>query len=172
MPKKAVMVIAPQLFRDEEYLEPKKVLADAGIDVKTASSKLCLASGKLGATAQVDQLIKDINVHDYDAVLFVGGPGSHDFFDYPDAHRIAREAAAEGKILGGICSAAGILAKAGVLKGKKSTIFPGEAELLKAEGGIYTGRGVESDGKIFTADGPKSAKAWGQAILKALEKNN
>jgi protease I len=161
-------IIAPKMFRDEEYLEPKRVLEDAGIEVKTASSKICLASGKLGATAQVDILIKDINVMDYDAVLFVGGPGSHDYFDDPDAHRIAKETVAENKILGGICSAAGILANAEVLKGKKSTIFPGEADLLKAQGGIYTGKGVESDGKIFTADGPKSAKAWGEAILKAL----
>ncbi|MFA4967108.1 MAG: DJ-1/PfpI family protein [Candidatus Margulisiibacteriota bacterium] len=168
MPKKAIMVIAPKMFRDEEYLEPKKVLEDAGIEVKTASSKICIASGKLGAAAQVDLLLKDINVSDYDAVLFVGGPGSHDYFDDPDAHRIAKETVAENKILGGICSATGILAKAGVLKGKKSTIFQGEIELLKEKGGIYTGKGVESDGKIFTADGPMSAKAWGEAILKGL----
>jgi len=167
MPKKAVMIIAPQMFRDEEYLEPKKVLQNAGINVTTASSRSGIATGKLGLKADIDALIKDIKVKDYDAVLFIGGPGSFDYYDDPVAQNIAREAVKEGKILGAICAAPGILARAGVLAGKKATMFEDTGELKKG-GAVYTGRGVEIDGKIITATGPQTAGAWGAAILKAI----
>ncbi|MFC1768062.1 DJ-1/PfpI family protein, partial [Candidatus Margulisiibacteriota bacterium] len=61
------------------------------------------------------------------------------------------------------------IANAGALKGKKATSFPGVADTVKAGGAIYTGKGVEADGKIVTADGPGSAKAFGEAINKALK---
>jgi protease I len=39
---------------------------------------------------------------------------------------------------------------------------------LKGGGATYTGNDVEEDGKIITACGPKAAKAFGEAIVKAL----
>lgn len=70
------MIIAFEGFRDEEYAEPKKVLEGAGIKVTTASSKVGVARGKLGMSAKVDTALKDVNVPDYDAVIFVGEVGS------------------------------------------------------------------------------------------------
>ncbi|MBU1486563.1 DJ-1/PfpI family protein, partial [bacterium] len=105
---------------------------------------------------------------DYDAVLFIGGGGSRQYFDDIDAHWIARQAVGEEKILGGICSAVSILANAGVLKGKRATAFSSEGPNLRAKGANYTGAAVEIDGKIITANGPQSATKFGQAILEAL----
>ena len=168
MSKKAVMIIAHAGFRDEEYAEPKAVLEKAGISVATASSKLGLAKGKLGMPANVDLSLDQVNVKDYAAVIFVGGLGCYDYFNNPTAHKIAQEAVEQNKILAAICSAGGILAHAGVLKGKKATVFPSEAELLKSKGAIYTGAAVEVDGNIITADGPQSAKKFGEAIVAKL----
>lgn len=166
--KKAVMIIAQQMFRDEEYAEPKAVLEKAGIAVTTASRNAGLAKGKLGMTAQVDIPISDLKVADYDAVLFIGGPGSFDYYDDPTCHKIAQETLKQGKILGAICAAPGILVKAGVLKGKKMTMFD-KHEVLDNSGAIYTGKGVEIDGNIITATGPHTARAWGEAIWKMLK---
>jgi protease I len=167
MNKKAVMIIAFELFRDEEYAEPKAVLEKAGFTVTTASSKLGTATGKLGMKTKVDIPLDQVKVEDYDAVLFIGGPGSFDYYDNPTCHKIAQETVKQGKTLGGICAAPGILARAGVLKGKKATMFDDTGEFAKA-GAHFTGKGVEIDGKIITATGPQTAKAWGQAIVKAL----
>lgn len=166
--KKALVVIAPEDFRDEEYLEPKQVLEQARIMVLTASSKLGIAHGKLGATAKIDLLLADAKAEDYDAVIFVGGPGCYQYYSDPVALKLAKEAHALGKVIAGICSAAGILAHARILKGKKATIFPGEAELLKKSGAIYQAKGLEIDGKVITADGPQNATAFGEAIRSAL----
>lgn len=168
MAKKVVMIIAFEGFRDEEYREPKGVLEKAGIEVITASSKLGTAKGKLGMSAKVDITLDQVHVSDYDAILFIGGPGCYGYYDNPTAHKIAQETIKQGKILGAICAAPGILAKAGVLKGKKATMFTDDGTLAKG-GAIYTGNGVEVDGKIITATGPQTAKAWGEKIKEELQ---
>ncbi|MFH1386226.1 MAG: DJ-1/PfpI family protein [bacterium] len=164
-----LMVIAPNLFRDEEYLEPRNVFTAAGFSVVTAASRLGTAKGKLGATVNVDHLLKNVKLENYNAVIFVGGPGSYDYFTDKTALDLAREAIKQEKVLGGICAGAAILAKAGVLKGKQATCFSGVADILKAEGAYYTGKNVEQDGKIITADGPQSARKFGETIVKLLK---
>lgn len=166
--KKVVMIIAFEGFRDEEYRDPKAVLEKAGISITVASSKLGTAKGKFGMPAEVDLTLNQVKAADYDAVLFIGGPGCYEYYNDPAAHKIAQETIKEGKILGAICAAPGILANAGVLKGKKATMFTDDGTLAKG-GATYTGKGVEIDGKIITATGPQTAKAWGEAIVKALQ---
>jgi protease I len=169
MAKRAVMIIAFEGFRDEEYDVPKKILVKAGIEVTTASSKLGAARGKLGMAAKVDITLKGVNVPDYDAVIYVGGPGSYDYFDDPVAQGIAKDAVKEQKILAAICAAPSILANAGLLEGVKASCFAGEADNLKNKGARYSPSGLEVDGKIITADGPAHAKQFGQAIVKTLK---
>jgi protease I len=162
------MIIAFEGFRDEEYAEPKKVLEKAGIEVTTASTKLGIARGKLGMSAKVDILLKDINVPDYDAVIFVGGPGSYAYFNDRVALEIARDAVKEKKVLAGICAASAILAHAEVLKGVKAACFAGVSDILKEKGAKYDPSGLAVDGDIITADGPAHAKQFGEAIAKKL----
>ncbi len=169
MPKRAVMIIALQGFRDEEYAEPKEILEKAGIQITTASSKVGTAKGKFGTAAKVDIALKDIDVRNFNAVIFIGGPGCYDYFDDPLAQGIAKQAVEQRKILAAICAASSILANAGLLKGIRATSFSGEGDNLKKKGAIYSGGGLEVDGKIITADGPAHAKQFGKAILKALE---
>ena len=167
-PKKALMIIPFQGFRDEEYIEPKAVFDQAGISVTTASTKTGIATGKLGATAAVDISLKDVKVSDYAAVVFIGGPGSYDYFTNKTALKIAQDTVKVGKVLAGICAASAILAYAGVLKGVKAACFSGVADILKQEGANYSDSGFEVDGKIITADGPAHTQDFGNAIVKAL----
>ncbi|MFH1709700.1 MAG: DJ-1/PfpI family protein [bacterium] len=166
---KILMVLASKDFRDPEYHEPKKVLEDSGIKVITTSTSKT-ATGAEGGVVNVDILLKEANANDLDAVAFIGGPGSFDYFDDPKAHQLAKDIISSGKVLGAICAAVGTIAKAGTLKGKKATCFSGIADIIKAGGAAYTGEGVTIDGKIITADGPKSAKAFGEALVLALKR--
>lgn len=166
---KVLMVIAFEGFRDEEYSEPKEVLEKAGAEVVTASTKIGTAVGKLGLKTKVDITLDQIQVLDYDAVLFIGGPGSYQFHHDPKAHAIVKETVAARKVLGGICAGVNTLAQAGALKGKTVTSFTGVAEEVKATRANYTGKGLEVDGKIVTADGPAHATAFGEAVWKILK---
>jgi protease I len=166
--KRVLMVIAQNKFRDEEYKEPRDVIEKAGIKVEVASETTQTATGKSGMKVKPDLALKEVDVKKMDAVIFVGGPGSYDYFDHPIAQEIAKNTIKEGKILAAICAAPSILANAGLLKDKRVTCFPGEGQNLKNKGANYTGSGLEIDGKIITADGPAHAKQFGEAIVKAL----
>ncbi len=167
---KAVMIIASSNFRDEELFQTKEVLEAAGVKVTVASSSLVVSRGTLGGKAKPEILITDIKVADYDAVIFVGGSGSQEYFNNPIAHKIVNDAASFNKVLAAICIAPVTLANAGVLKGKRATAYPSEGDKLEMKGASYTKRGVEVHGKIVTADGPGSARRFGEAIADLLKR--
>jgi protease I len=168
--KKALLIIAPVNFRDEEFLEPKDILEKAGVHVTVASSDTGTAKGKLGLEVQPDIALKDVRAADFDALVFIGGSGAIVYLDNPDAHRIAHEAVQLHKLLAAICVSPAILARAGVLKGVKATVFPDDAHELTENGAMYTGKIVEHDGDIITGNGPQAAKLFGHAIAEYLTK--
>jgi len=167
--KKVVMIIAENNFRDEELLHTKEVLEQRGHEVKTASTSLATAKGTLGAQAKPDMLLKDINAGDFDAIVFVGGGGSNQYWNDKVAHKLAKDALGSGKIVAAICIAPVTLANAGILSGRKATVWSSEADKLKAAGANFTGSAVERDGKVITASGPTAARAFGEEIAKALK---
>lgn len=165
---KVLFVIPPQNFRDEEYFTPKKSLEEMGHTVETTSKTTGEIRGAGGGVAQANTAISQMNPNNFDAIVFVGGPGMTDFQNDPDFTRFARNSYKANKFVAAICVAPAILANAGILKGKKATAWSGVKETLEANGAVYTGRPVETDGNIVTADGPTSAEQFGEAIKKAL----
>ncbi len=170
--KKTALVIAQEGFRDEEYFIPKKVLEGKGVIVDTVSLKKGRAVGKLGAVANADVSISEVDPLEYDGIFFVGGPGASVYFQDAKAHDILRISFANGKIIGAICAGPAVLAYAGLLKGKRATSFSGVRPILEQSGAVFTGKNVEVDGNIITSDGPVSAEKFGLTIAAALNSNN
>ena len=167
--KKAVMIIAQDGFRDEEFFLPKEILEKQGIEVKVASTALTQAKGMLGAEVKPDILVSDIDVTDFDAIIFVGGIGASQYWDDPIAHKLAQEAYNRNKIVAAICIAPVTLARAGILKGKRATVWSSEAGNLRSAEANYTAKPLEKDGNIITASGPIAAREFGEEIVKALK---
>lgn len=167
--KKAVFVTAPQMFRDEEYVEPKAILENAGIEVKTASTVVGEIYGKIKIRAQSDMLVSAVNPDDFDAIVFIGGPGSSVYFKDEGVHKTAKKFYDSGKIVSAICIAPTILANAGLLKGKNATVFSDGEDALVRGGANYTAKDVEIDGRIITANGPQSAKKFAQALVDMIK---
>lgn len=169
--KKAVLIIAREIFRDEELFDTQKALEANGVDTAVASSIVGTCKGKLGASAEATMLVSDISADDFDAVIFVGGGGAMEYYDNRDALQIAKDTLEKGKILAAICIAPRILANAGLLKGKTATCYKSEADALGELGANYTGNDVEKDGRIITANGPHAAEEFGNTIAAALLEN-
>lgn len=167
---RAVMIISSADFRDEEFFQTRRILQFGGVDVRVASSSLRPSRGMLGTMAFPQSLLTDIDAADYDAVIFIGGTGAQEYFDDTTAHKIARDAASAGKVVGAICLAPVILANAGVLEGKRVTVSSSESRRLMRKGIVYTSDSVVVDGNIITADGPESSEPFGEAILGLLKK--
>src|SRR4030042_1829030 len=102
---RVVMVIAHSDFRDEELLKPKALLERAGARVTVASSSLEPATGTLGAEVTPDLLLKDVDAGEYEAVVFIGGPGAKEYWDNGTAHALARAGVEQGKVVAAICTA-------------------------------------------------------------------
>ena len=168
--KKVLLVIAPKDFHDQEFSKPKEMLEAQGVKITVASSTTNTATGMYGKKVKPDVALKDAKATDYDAVVFIGGNGAAVYADDPQALSLAIEAQKHGKIIGAICIAPVILAKAGVLEGKKATVSPYGTGDLKKAGATCTGKNVETDGKIVTGKGPAAAESFGEALLQALQK--
>ncbi|MEM3372707.1 MAG: DJ-1/PfpI family protein [Candidatus Anstonellales archaeon] len=180
MNKKVVMVIAFEGFRDEEYLVPKQILEQNNVQVITVSTKIGNARGKFGQIAFVDKTLEEINPKDYDAIIFVGGPGTPTIRSHPLSEKLAIKFYDLNKIVAAICWAPTILAQAGLLRGRKATCWIGydpEFKMstniyLESKGAEFVDQPVVVDEKIVTANGPQSAHEFGNAILKLINAKN
>lgn len=171
--KSILMVIAYKDFRDEEYLKTKYLFQVAGGKIKTASTQKGTAVGADGNTVEVDVLIKDANLADYDAVIFIGGSGALTYLDNEDSYKLARETIADNKVLGSICISPVVLAKAGVLKGKKATVWTSlmdksAVKILEENGATFQDKSVIADGKIITGNGPDASDEFAMKIIEIL----
>ncbi len=170
MDKKVLMIIAHENFRDEELLVPKEIFEKNGIKVTIASTDTTPAKGMLGAVVKPDVKVHDEDFSKYDAVVLVGGMGSPVYWDDKKLHeKLVEFYKDESKILAAICLAPGTLARAGLLKGKKATVWRSASDEINKCGGTYTGKPVERDGRIITGSGPDAAKAFAEEIVRALQ---
>lgn len=163
------IIVAGKNFRDEELTVPRLIFESAGYKVVILSSSLDKAKGMLGTVVEVDKSIDEFDPDEYDAVIFVGGSGASLYWNDSRAHQIAKDTLANQKVLGAICIAPVTLANAGVLNGRKATVWSSEKLKLQKKGAVYTGETVEIDGNIVTADGPQSAEKFAEAILGLLK---
>lgn len=168
-----LMIIGHDGFRDEEYFEPKQLLEDAGHHVTTTSKQNPAISKIAGKKVQIDILFQELitqgkSAHTYDAIVFVGGPGATTFLEDKQAHQLAWDFYNNGKLVTAICIAPVILANAGLLIGKKATVWPGAKQKLCNGNCIYTPDPVVKDGRIITANGPKAANEFGETITQKL----
>jgi protease I len=165
------MVIAPDQYRDEEFEVPHALFLRKGWTIDVASSEAGTARGMLGGFATVNHTLEDISGIAYDAVIVVGGMGSPlHLWDNATLHGILKNHASRDKVTAAICLSGAVLAKAGLLQGRRATVWE-MAESLQAlrEGGAtYTAEAVTVDGNLITANGPEAAEAFAHAVCEAV----
>ena len=172
MPKVA-LVIAFKNFRDEEFFQTKEVLEKEKIQVIPVSDKIGLAQGSEGGEVEITHSVADLDLAGYEMLVLIGGRGALKYLDNSAVHRLLREAIQQKKIIGAICIAPLILARAGILEGKKATVWSSplsqqSVRELKSLGVHYLQEPVVEDGLLITANGPSSAKLFGQRLVKVL----
>lgn len=171
--KRILMVIAPTEFRDEELLTPKEIFQAEGATVDVASTRMGEATGMLGARVNPVLTIADANPNNYQAVIVVGGMGSPEYlWNDTKLHKIISDLHGKGDVVAAICLSGAVLAKAGVLRSKKATVWPDESaiKVLNDSGAQYLKDHVVADGNVVTADGPEAAKQFGETIVELLSR--
>lgn len=82
--------------------------------------------------------------------------------------QLVRDIHARGKLVAGICFSGAVLARAGVLAGKRATVFPSARAVveLRNGGAQYVTELLVTDGTVVTASGPEAALAFGRALVE------
>jgi protease I len=173
MPSKIIIIIAKKSFKDEEYFITKEILEKAGFPIETASNEKGIAQGVDGGEVNIDVAIEDIDLESAEALVLIGGGGAQIYFENEIIHNLLKKAVKNDKIIGAICLAPVILSKAGILKGKRATVWATPldrkfAKMIETEGAQYLSQEVVEDGNIITANGPEATTSFAQAIAKKL----
>lgn len=164
----ALIIIAQKGYQDKELAGTRKELEEAGFNVTLASTEAGTCSGKLGGTETAKIALRDVVVPRFHRIVFIGGPGAHELAADVDALNVARAAVKAQIPLGAICIAPTILAAAGVLQGKKATVWDDgertQIKFLEEHGATYSGEVVTVDGLIVTGNGPEAAEEFGRVL--------
>jgi len=163
------MIIAPDNFRDEELRVPLSAFKKAGFKVTVFSKTIKQSKGMLGYKFTPDKKLSELNVKNFQAIIFVGGSGAKNYWDNKLCHQICKSAVKQNKLLAAICIAPVILSRAGILKGKKATVWPNVSKELSLHGAKFTGADVTEDDEIITANGPKASVKFAEAIISKLK---
>nr|MBC7243872.1 DJ-1/PfpI family protein [Chloroflexota bacterium] len=165
--KKVLLIMPPRDFDDNYYEAIRRALEWQSHTVKVASLGVGVIRGSQGIAVPVDVKVDDVKSYDYDAFIFVGGDGATLLFDYDKARQLAKDV--KYKVLGAIGNATAILGLAGAVEKKRVTGPIEVARWLVSSGATYTGRPLEVDEKMITAQDHSVAEQFANAVVKALE---
>ena len=166
-----LLIIAQKGFHQIEYKDTRKELEKAGLSIDVASVTIDTAVGKDGTEVDPDISVKDADLDDYKAVVLIGGPGALDLEKHEEVLNLLKKANIQKKLIAAICISPVILAKAGLLKDKKATVWNGDgeqSEIIKSYGAEFVDEQVVHDNRIITANGPDAAKKFGRKIADVL----
>ena len=170
MTKKIIEILADG-FEEVEALAPLDLWRRCGITVISAALSGNSATGAHGVTVQCDISLDDADFSGCDAVFLPGGmPGSLNLYNDPRVIAGLQETVRSGGIAAAICAAPMVLARAGLLTGRRATMYPSpELRSRYCPGIEFEEIPAVRDGNIITGRGPGAAFALALRLAEALE---
>lgn len=166
-----VLVFLANGFEEIEALTPVDYLRRAGLEVDTVSineDKKVFGAHDIPVLA--DKLIGDIDPNDYKLCYIPGGmPGASNLRDDDRVIEIIKAIDKNDGLISAICAGPIVLEKAGLLKDKKATSFPGFGEELKSLKTYVDDDIIVIDGNIITGRGPAIAIFQALKLIEILQ---
>lgn len=166
-----VAVFVPHDLFQEEFERVLRGLERANFSVVIVSSETTAAQGIDGLLIKPEQLVKDLSPEQFVGLILVNGSGIVRYWKDTVLQDRCRQFAAAGRLVAAIELAPIILARAGVLAGKKATVFPHRysINILKEAGCRYLFNPVVTDGNIITAARAEHTTLFVRTIVKKLK---
>lgn len=170
---KKIAVFLADGFEEGEGIFTVDIFRRAGFTVTTFAIKDKTVKGAHDIPVIADELLDGKKLEDYDLVFLPGGiPGATNLRDDERVISIVQAFDADpAKYVAAICAAPIILAKAGIVKGRRVTSYPGAdvMKALKQAGGVYVDdQVIVKDGHLLTSRGPATAMPFAFAITQEL----
>jgi len=118
-----------------------------------------------------DLVIQKVDIKEFDGVVIGSGRGCKEFlWQDKDLKEMVRVAQAQNKVLAAGCNAPVVLARAGVLRDKRATVFPNAENIteLESAGAVYVNEPLIDEGKIITSRDLMALKDFARVIVEAL----
>jgi len=165
---KAAVIFAPG-FEEIEALTVVDVLRRCNIYVDIVGTKNEAIEGSHNVKISPDKNIDDVNINEYDALILPGGaPGYINLREDERVINLLKNAFENNKIIAAICASPTVLAHAGILNGKKATVYPGMEDEIREGGAIVDNSLVVQDGNIITSRGPATAMLFALKLAEIL----
>ncbi len=154
-------------FEEIEALAVVDILRRADLDVTTVGIAAKQITGSHGISVIADKTDSEVSTQDMQMVILPGGlPGATNLNESPIVQEFLKQAADSEKYIAAICAAPFILGRAGLLKSKKATCYPGyEKELIGAKA---LSDSVVVDGNIITAKGAGVATEFAFKLVEIM----
>jgi protease I len=169
---KKVAILAADGVERVELEQPRAAVTDAGANVELVS----IHDGEIQArnhdledagTFEVDRVITDASVDDYDALLLPGGTVNPDQLRInSDAVSFVREFFESGKPIGTICHGPWTLLEAGVVKGRQITSWPSVRTDLRNAGAEVLDQEVVTDEGLVSSRSPDDLPAFCAKVVE------
>jgi len=171
--KTIAFLVAPEGIEQVELTEPWSAVEEAGATPKLLSTE----DGKVQAfnhldaadTFEVDQVVGDASVEEYDALVLPGGVANPDALRMDeDAVSFIRDFVGSGKPVAAICHAPWTLAEADVVRERRLTSWPSLQTDLTNAGATWVDEELVVDGNLITSRKPDDLPAFCEALVSAF----
>lgn len=165
----SILIPLAEDFEDIEAVTLIDLFRRAGFEVTTAGLTAGPVRASRGTVVLPDTTLDRVLDRDFDLVVLPGGlPGADHLDADPRIHVILKRHHAAGRLVAAICAAPRVLARSGLLQGRKATSYPGTLDRMPESGAHYTGSAVEVDGNIVTSRGPGTAMDFALTLIELL----
>ncbi len=164
-----VYIIIGTGFEEIEALTACDILRRGGVETSLAGVVGRRIKGGHGIEIFADLEAADIKIEKAKMLIIPGGLGGVESIENSaECSEIIKNAADESVALAAICAGPRVLAKLGLLIGKRITCYPGmEDEMTGAS--VDSTQKIVADGRLITGRGPGAAADFAFAILEALK---
>jgi 4-methyl-5(b-hydroxyethyl)-thiazole monophosphate biosynthesis len=145
------------------------LLRRANIHVVTAGLDEQPVIASRGTRLIPDTSLDKVAQQEFNMIVLPGGlPGADNLNADPRIHALLKRTAERGNITAAICAAPTVLAKAGLLDGRRATSYPGLLDQLNLPTTILRDEAVVVDGHVVTSQGPGTAMDFALTLIELL----
>jgi len=173
---KVIMIRAPQYYCDEELFHIRAALAKKNVGLVVASTTTAEALGeRLGVKIKPDITIHEVDMKEFVGIVIGSGTGCKEsLWQDENLREIVKLAYAQNKFVAAGCNAPVVLARAGILKERRATVFPNNENImeLKNAAAVYKNEPVVVDGNIITSRDLMALKDFTGKIVATFTKED
>jgi len=165
---KKIAIILADGVEETEFIAVGDVLRRLSIEVVVAGLTGIDVKGGHGFGLKADRLLAECSPAEFDAVFLPGGMGgARAMYESAAVIEFLREMERSGRVVSAICAAPMVLGKAGLLAGKRFTMYPGLEQYLP-EGCRPGPEPAVRDGRLVTGKAAGTVFAFARELAAAL----